>query len=190
MASIALCHKKCFKGTFIASWTLNLIANYYNEFLIDNDIFILAEENGDIVGFCMGYISESKAKSSFIKKNKYSLFFCLLKLCLSGNRIAINKCINTLINRQNDKVIFIDSFAKEHAEADLLSICVIDQCKGKGVSLKLVELFEKKLKEKSLLDYSLFVYNDNIRAQKFYEKNGLICVKKTEKESKYYKKLN
>ena len=86
MKAVASCHKECFAGTFIASWSKKLIANYYTEYLKLNDLFVVATKDDEIVGFCMGYEHGYNAQKNFIHNNRIRLASWLLFLCLRGNK--------------------------------------------------------------------------------------------------------
>lgn len=183
LKKIALVHIDCFPKTMITLLGQRLISSYYGEFLREDNIFIIAESKDDIVGFCMGYESGSEAKSMFIKKNKIRLVIRLLYLCATCNKLAIRKCWNYLRPQKCE-----EKRIKKIADADLLSICVKDVCKGKGVAQQLVNNFENVLLEKHLVDYTLSVYKTNARAIKFYEKMGLEIISESDDEYKMYKK--
>lgn len=181
---IANVHELCFKGTFISSFGHNLIKKYYEEFFNELPLFVVAEENNQIVGFCMGYKSGSIARRLFIKKNVIALSMRMLYLCICFNSIAISKCMNLLMHKKNHS-----HEVKRNAEADLLSICILDPFKGKGVSKDLVNKFEELLIEYNLHDYTLSVYKSNYRAISFYNKMGFNIISEADNEFKMYKHL-
>lgn len=105
-------------------------------------------------------------------------------LCLTFNKLAITKCIAFIKPKKDSNEV-----RKTQAEGDLLSICVMDVCKGKGVAMELVSEFEKLLRDKRIADYTLSVYKTNKRAIHFYEKCGLTFYEDRNDEIKMYKKL-
>lgn len=187
MASVAKLHIDCFQGTFIASLGLELIENYYCEYLKENCPFVLAYEDNNLIGFCMGYYDGSKARESFLEHNKKQLIRRLLKLCLSFNRLAISKCWHYIFPAKKPKKDKDKQPIK--AEADLLSICVKEIYRGLGVSKGLVQEFEKKLIENEKKDVTLSVYMTNDRAIGFYKKMGYSIVDESVDEYKMYKQL-
>lgn len=186
LKQVADVHIQCFKGTFIASFGHNLVTKYYEEFFNEAPLFVVAEDENKIVGFCMGYKSGSKARSKFIRKNRLRLFFKMLILCLSLNRLAISKCFNMVKPKRKISA----GCLKVIAEADLLSICVLDNYKGRGLAKKLVADFEQLLVDNDLHDYTLSVYKTNDRAIGFYKKQGLTIVSEIGDEFKMYKKIS
>lgn len=187
MASVAKLHVDCFQGTFIASLGLELIENYYCEYVKENCPFVLAYEDNSLIGFCMGYYDGSKARESFLEHNKKQLIHRLLKLCISFNRLAISKCWHYVFPAKKTKKDKEKEPVK--AEADLLSICVKEIYRGMGVSKGLVHEFEKKLIENNKKDLTLSVYMTNDRAIGFYKKMGYSIVDETVDEYKMYKRL-
>ena len=183
MLAVARLHEVCFKGTFIASLGEALIADYYREFLREGGPFVLAYDNEKLVGLCMGYYAGSGARNLFVAKNKGRLVRRLLKLCLSLNKVAIKKCFGYIFSRKQ-------SSTAPKAEADLLSICVLDEYRGKKVSRRLLEEFEHHVVESGKKDVTLSVYKSNARAIAFYKKMGYSVREKGGEEFKMYKLLS
>ena len=184
LPEIANVHITCFPGTFIASFGNKLIERYYGEYNNEDNLFIVAEEDNRIQGFCMGYRTGSNARNNFLKKNKLRLVIRMAWLCLTFNKLAISKCIAFIKPKKDSNEV-----RKTQAEGDLLSICVMDVCKGTGVAMELVSEFEKLLRDKGIADYTLSVYKTNKRAIHFYEKCGLTFYEDRNDEIKMYKKL-
>lgn len=129
LPEIARVHIECFPGTFITSLGHKLIEKYYWQFFQEENLFIVAEQDSQLFGFCMGYLRGSQARKKFIELNKKSLMIrCALSI-LSFNKVAIKRCFlyffPTRKNAQHKQC---------NADGDLLSICVTDSCKG-GVFL-------------------------------------------------------
>lgn len=183
---IAVVHKECFQGTFISYWGKSLIEKYYKEFYEEKPLFVVAEEGDEVVGFCMGYQSGSKAKKNFIRKNFIQLASRMIVLCLSFNCLVIKKCFSLFPFKHDNRSI---SNEVQMPSADLLSICVKDPYKGRGVAKNLIDAFESLLLKNGLPDYSLSVYKNNVRAIRFYEKMGFYVIQETADEFKMYKQL-
>ena len=183
MKAVARLHEACFRGTFIASLGEALIADYYREFLQDGGPFVLAFEEEKLVGLCMGYYAGSGARNAFVSKNKGRLARRLLALCLSLNKVAIKKCFGYVFSRKK-------AAGAPRAEADLLSICVLDEYRGKKVSRRLLEEFEQRVSAAGKKDVTLSVYKSNGRAIAFYKKMGYSVCEKGTDEYKMYKSLS
>lgn len=182
MKAVARLHEACFRGTFIASLGDELIADYYREFLQEGGPFVLAFEDDKLVGLCMGYYAGSGARNAFVSKNKGRLARRLLALCLSFNKVAIKKCFGYVFSRKK-------AASAPRAEADLLSICVLDEYRGKKVSRRLLEEFEQRVSAAGKKDVTLSVYKSNGRAIAFYKKMGYSVCEKGTDEYKMYKSL-
>ena len=183
MKAVARLHEACFRGTFIASLGEALIADYYREFLQEGGPFVLAFEDEKLVGLCMGYYAGSGARNAFVSKNKGRLVRRLLALCLSLNKVAIRKCFGYVFSRKK-------TAGAPRAEADLLSICVLDEYRGKKVSRRLLEEFEQRVSAAGKKDVTLSVYKSNGRAIAFYKKMGYSVCEKGTDEYKMYKSLS
>jgi ribosomal protein S18 acetylase RimI-like enzyme len=186
MPDVAELHIACFKGTFIASLGKRLIADYYHEFLSEGGPFVLAYDEDNLIGLCMGYYKGSQARNKFVSKNKIRLGLRLIALCLSCNKLAMSKCWNYLLPTKKGAN---DGKPRIEAESDLLSICVREDYRGQGVSKGLVDEFEKQLKEAGKKDVTLSVYTTNERALTFYKKIGYTIVGESIDEYKMYKAL-
>lgn len=184
MPEVARVHQKCFPNTFIASFGRKLISDYYSTFFNENPLFVIVEKDGTIEGFCMGYLTGSNARNSFLKKCKVRLFFRMIILCITFNKLAIKKCF-AFIKPAKKSV----SSNKVTADADLLSICVADTLRGTGAARELVTRFEDLLIERHVKSYTLSVYKDNERAIGFYYKMGCKIVGETFDEYKMIKHI-
>lgn len=186
MLNIADLHIKCFKGTFIAYWGKNLIARYYQKFLEEGGPFVLAFDDDKLVAFCMGYYDSSNARSDFLQENKLRLAIRILILCLSFNKLVLRKCWNFVFSSKKEET---QDSKKVKAEADLLSVCVLDSYRGKGISVELVKQFEGRVIDAGKKDLMLAVYQDNGRAIAFYKKIGYAIAGEDGDEYKMYKKM-
>ena len=182
---IAKTHIKCFENYFISSLGNSLVEKYYLEFIKENDLFIVAVDDNRIIGFCMGYIiDETKARSNFLHNNFGALFIKVFGQCIRLNRRTIKKVFGLVSN----KFVKKKSINKiEKHGGDLLSICVLKEYRGQGISTELVEQFERKLIEKGQKEYWLGVYKTNVNAIKFYDKMGLKIETEDEDEYKFHK---
>jgi len=184
--SVARLHIACFKGTFIAYWGENLIARYYQKFIEEGGPFVLAFDDDKLVAFCMGYYDGSIARNAFLQENKLRLALRMLVLCLSFNKLVFKKCWSFVFGAKKKSE---QNAKKVKAEADLLSICVLDTYRGKGISAELVKQFEERVFAAGKNDLMLAVYQDNGRAIAFYKKTGYAIACEDGDEYKMYKRL-
>ena len=110
----------------------------------------------------------------------------MLVLCLSFNKLVMKKCWNFVFGTRNKDDT---NKPKIKAEADLLSICVLQAYRGQGVAVELVNQFEKRVADSGKKDLTLAVYQDNERAIAFYKKMGYVIAGEDGDEYKMYKCL-
>lgn len=125
--NIAKVHVECFRDYMISKLGNRLVANYYKEFLEEDDLFVIAEEENKIVGFCMGYIRGSHAREKFVANNRSQLIKRLLWLCFRLDTLAISKGFSyfrgNLCKKKNPTNTNQDK-KQISKQGDLLSICV------------------------------------------------------------------
>ncbi len=191
MEDVAELHLQIFKGYFLSSFGKELVKKYYEMFLLENDLFVLAIDKQNVVGFCMGDLKGSIARAKFEETYRTALIFSILKQCICLNKQAIRKVMDRL------KTCFVrkkqtsqtQSPAISADAADLLSIGVLPEYRGTGCSEKLLLEFEKLLKEKHIRCYTLSVLKENERTKSFYLKHGFTLLHSGRNEIKYVKKL-
>lgn len=184
MDAVARLHEICFTDTFISSLGTKLISKYYEEYISEGGPFVLAIDGDSLVGLCMGYYSGSVAREAFIKKNVFALALRVIYLCASFNKVAWHKAWSFLLGRMKPR-----NGGKTDYEADLLSICVRPEYKGRGVSMCLVKEFEKRVVASGRNDLALSVYKTNERAVAFYGKMGYVVGREDVSGYRMYKKL-
>ena len=181
ISQIATTHIRCFPEYFISSLGTNLVEKYYLEYVRESDLFIVALKGDAIIGFCMGYIiGNTHARYNFLRHNRATLVKTILGQCLTLNKRTLKQCYFAVIN----KIFPKKTGGTVKQGGDLLSICVLKEERGKGISKELLIRFEEKLKEKKIDGYWLGVYKTNEAAIRFYLKNGM---KKEQEEKEEYK---
>lgn len=188
--SITKTQEICFPDAFFTSLGPVLINEFYKEFIHGDNLFWIAEDNGKMIGFCVGYVLGSQAKVKFIKKNRIRLILRMLFLDICLDRQALTRTFDLVKPFfKKNKVCQADCNQITLKGANLMSICVFEEYRGGGVSMILVERFENELKEKNVDYYKLSVLKENIRAIKFYEKCGLIIDRVNSMELVMIKKI-
>ena len=197
MKFIAQVHAKCFPKSFstVLGYTGgDLLTRYYQEYMSKApELFFVAEnESNDIIGFCMGYyMEENNFQSDFLKHNLVRIIMRFLVLLVSGNKIAWKKFFSFLRKNESDvKVIRseLDDIPLTK-KGDLLSICVLPDCRGSGVANQLIHEYERALFDNGRSVCMLSVESDNARGIRFYEKNGYMVYKKYGESYQYGKVL-
>ncbi len=191
LKEVAKVHTKCFEDYFLTSLGTDLLEKYYGEYFDENAPFIVAQEdNGEIVGFCMGYQTGTKARSQFESKYKFQLASKLLCLCLKFDKEAWKRVIAKIksVLKPTAKPVK-ETEGSDEIMGDILSICVLDKAKGKGVATALVQHFESEMISRGIKTYTLSVYAINVRARAFYEKMGMKVSRANDEEVVYIKTI-
>lgn len=176
---IAIVHKACFPDSF--STKLGRLQNFYEEYMITSpELFLVAVDNQEkIVGFCMGYYMEgSNLMKNFLKKNLLPLSLRMVGLLITGNKAAWKK-IGSKFSKQGQFEITDKQFSVFTQEkiGDLLSICVLPECRGNGMANELIEEYVRVLEIHGRKLCLLTVAIDNGRGVHFYKKHGFIPYK-------------
>lgn len=184
-------HKEAFPDYFLTAFGEELLYEFYNQYFLNNNVFVVAEKDKKIMGFILGNNSDIPRKN-FFKKNFYKISLKIIIELLKLNKnlwagifqriVLVREAIVVKIIKrdENDKV--------SSYKYDLLSIAVDKDSKGNGVAFKLEEYFCSKLKQNGIKEIILAVKKENIQAIKFYEKCNYIYMK-DEKKLKYYRKI-
>ena len=203
LPSIACVHAKCFPDSYSTQLSKgepfnskNLLALFYKEFLDDNpELFVVVEDlNKSIVGFCMGYYMEKDDQmNNFIKHNRARVFYKTLKLLLSGNKPTWKKLRDRFRRKTADDMWIVVNnkydCIKNNERGDLLSVCVLPECQGRGYAQELMNSYLSEMKKMGRKLCLLSVKKDNIRARKYYERNGFEIYRKRGNIGLTYMKL-
>lgn len=185
LVGIAYVHSVCFPDSYITQLSKyrwiggDLLPLFYKTFMEDNpELFVVSEDNEKgIVGFCMGYYMNQKDQvCRFIKKHRVLIIIKTVMLLLSGNKQTRKKLISRFKHRpsESDWIIVNDKFEcyGNEQRGDLLSVCVLPNCRGKKHAQGMMEAFLKAIKENGRKICLLSVKQDNICAIKYYKRNG------------------
>lgn len=158
----------------------------------DPELFIVADDGKNIVGFCMGYVCEKTGfKKHFVSNNFIALALKCLMLVFSGNRIFYNRIVKRVSSKKNDfgDENIVPNLYASNQKGDLLSICVEKSLRGTGVAAEMLLEYENRLKGLDKKLCVLSVENTNLGAIRFYEKNGYRVYKKYGESYQYGKVL-
>jgi ribosomal protein S18 acetylase RimI-like enzyme len=152
---------------------------FFEEFLNDcPELFLVAEVDGEIVGYCLGYyMDKDDQMSNFIRKNRWSLVAKTIFLMLIGNRPTWSKMLSKFDKSSKEQWEIVNTSYKHilnNERGDLLSICILPEYRGAGVSGNLMSAFLDVMKSKGKKLCLLSVLSENDRAISYYEKNGFI----------------
>ena len=186
LPSVAKVHAICFPDSYstqLSKWHCfdkkNLLSLFYNEFLIDNpELFVVAEdENNGIVGFCMGYYMDKDDQiQNFMHNNRVKILWKTLLLMFFGNKQTWKKMISRFKHKPVVSDWTIVNYKYEDIgndkRGDLLSVCVLPEYRGRGISQQLMESYLTVMKEHGRELCLLSVKTANERARHYYERNG------------------
>lgn len=135
-------------------------------------------------------MGENNYTGLFLKHNFLKITVRMLRLLLSGNKQAWNKIKE--VNKKAEDIEFEDevyrSIRKEN-KVDLLSICVLPDVQGSGISSDLINMFHKVGKSKGRDYCVLTVRTDNNRGINFYMKHGYKMTKRTKSKLSLIKEI-
>ena len=141
ITQIAQLHIKSFKNYFFTKLGKKLIMKCY-EYYVDNGDIFLCNLNSDksIDGFLLFVFKESMARDKFIKKYKVLILIRYFLLALTGDIVVWKKALK----------IAKSAFMKTNKLVNpslpyILSICVHENSRGKGVAPLMIDELEKKL---------------------------------------------
>lgn len=204
LPSIARVHCVCFPDSYSSQLSLfksqigggNLLETFYMEYMNDNpELFVVADdENSGIVGFCMGYyMDKDDQMQNFLHKNRLRILWKTFLLLLIGNKQAWNKILSRLKHKPDisDWTIVNDKYEnmKNEERGDLLSVCVLPDCRGKGYAQGMMENYLDAMKKAGRKLCLLSVKKDNERAKRYYERNGFELYRTRGNEGLTYIKL-
>ena len=190
MSEIAKVHCECFDDYFLTSLGNKLVKKYYEQYFCEDELFVIARDDNEIVGFCMGYIRPSHARREFERRNRFLLTLKMFGLCVRLDKQAISRCVKRLksmIEKKHNECN--KKMNSKEKTADILSICVVDKYKGSGVARMLVAEYENLLRENGVCQCTLFVKSDNYRAIHFYENCKFTKCSESNGEIKFIKTL-
>jgi ribosomal protein S18 acetylase RimI-like enzyme len=173
LLAIAGIHKAQFASHFLGQYSPTLLACYYRTFL-DKDLWFLVHESEGIVdGFILGGEDREldRCRTAFLHRNVIRCLWETLvrpSLWFEAVRRTLGNLPLTRRRTQPDELKPL----KGSPFIDVVSIAVSPSEMGKGVAAMLITAFEQAIQAKHVQKYGLFVMRDNVRACRFYQKNG------------------
>lgn len=204
LPAIAKVHSICFSDSYSSQlsvyknviWGGDLLVSFYLEYLNDNpELFWVADdEEKGIVGFCMGYyMDKDDQMQNFMKHNRIRVLWKNVLLILTANKQTWNKIFACLKHKpsQSDWTIVNDKYEHilNNQRGDLLSVCVVPEGRGQGYAQGMMEAYLAAMKIHGRKLCLLSVKTDNLRARRYYERNGFELYRTRGKEGLTYMKL-
>lgn len=187
LTEIAFVHSICFPDSYLTQMGKykssflggRLLEAFYQEYMDDNpELFLVAEDpQKGVVGFCMGYYMDKEEQmQNFMRHNKLMVIWKTGLLLLFGNKQTWNKVFGRLKHKPSidDWIIVNDKYEaiQNNERGDLLSVCVLPDYRGKGYAQEMMEQYLTVMKDRGKKLCLLSVKTDNIRARRYYERNG------------------
>ena len=204
LPAIAKVHSICFPDSYSSQLCKlknvigggNLLVSFYREYLNDNpELFWVADdEDKGIVGFCMGYyMDKDDQMENFMKHNRFKVLWKTLLLMLSGNKQTWAKMLARFKHKPSQSDWTIVNARNEHIlndqRGDLLSVCVIPEGRGKGYAQSMMEAYLAAMKTHGRKLCLLSVKTGNLRARRYYERNGFDIYRTRGEDGLTYMKL-
>lgn len=204
LPAIAHVHCRCFPDSYSSQLSRyksamgggNLLTAFYLEYMKDNpELFVVAEdEEGGIVGFCMGYyMDKDDQMQNFLRNNRIRVLWKTVLLLITGNKQTWYKMLARFKHKPSVSDWTIVNNKYEHIlnnqRGDLLSVCVLPECRGKGYAQGMMEQYLAAMKEHGRKLCLLSVKTENQRARRYYERNGFELYRTRGEEGLTYMKL-
>ena len=184
LIQVAQIHKEQFPTHYLGQFNKSLLVKFYSYLLDEKNVFVVAEEEKQILGFVIGgewkYI-ESKL-NRFIKENVMSYVWQIAIHPKTWVKSVQN--LICLIHKPKHDYVLLDDTEKY----TLLSIATAKQSQGKGVGGGLVNAFDAEMK-KIGNRYFLSVQDTNDNAIRFYKKKGFVVANEIPGELQMIKEL-
>ncbi len=160
---IAKLHKKYINQGFLSSLGEDFLKCVYRSISLSKESYlIVAKEREKVLGFIAGTTNIKDIKLNLIRYCKFVIFKTFIKLLLKPSKMR--KFFETASYSFSSKY--------ENIPAELLSIVVIPEYRGKNISKQLYKQIMFLFKEKGIREFKIIVGTNLKTAQKFYEKMG------------------
>jgi len=179
-------HIQCFQGYFLTSLGKKLLEGFYRSYFEECNLFIGAFDNGKMIGFRMGHLYPSEARRNFERKYAVRLFFRILFLCIKLDKPTIERVMARLFRKRaaHSQLSF-----SEQADANSLSLCVLEEYRRRHVAIGLHTEFESLLKQYNVKSYACSTQSGNSNERALLEKQGFSVIEEVGGKVRYIKKL-
>jgi ribosomal protein S18 acetylase RimI-like enzyme len=173
---MAQCHIKSFPGRFMTEMGYHWLCALYLFFVKHHGGIcrVAVDSEGKVVGLAVGGDPHIRDEflSSALFRYSHLIFWKFLSKRLV-RRVLLQELARKL-RRKRAAAHSADTKAPgaEVRSGNLLSICVLPDCKGTGVAGKLIESFQLACKAKGYERLTLSIVSDNSRAAAFYKKHN------------------
>jgi GNAT superfamily N-acetyltransferase len=130
----------------------------------------VAEDNGEVVGFIAGVVNLDEFYKEFLQKNIFK----------AGLILFFNSFKPAVIRKIFEALFYATAKTSSLPKAELLSIAITDNYRGKGVGQGLFERLAGELRNRGVKEFKCLVGSNLLPACKFYEKTGGVFHSETE----------
>ncbi len=177
LQEIALIHIKAFPDYFLTAFGKDLLYKFYESYLKNKQVFIVAEKENKVIGFILGNSSDISRKE-FFNENFYKIVFKIISELLKRNKILwkemfqrlffIKEAILSKINKNKGKTLKNEGGGYSLGTSyRLLSIAVDPNERGNNTAFEMEKYFCNKLKEKNVITVGLSVKKRKYKSYKF-----------------------
>ncbi|MGB2862922.1 MAG: GNAT family N-acetyltransferase [Sedimentisphaerales bacterium] len=173
---MAQCHIKSFPGRFMTEMGYHWLCALYRFFIKHRGSIcrVAVDANGNVVGLAVGGDSHIRDEflSSALFRYPHLIFWKFLSKQLV-RRVLLQELARKL-HRKRTAAHSGDTKAPsaQVRSGNLLSICVLPDCKGTSVAGKLIESFQLACAVEGYQRLTLSALSKNSRAVAFYKKHG------------------
>ena len=177
VSDMAHCHSLAFRGRFMTEMGHRWLCFLYRYFIRHPGgvSLVAVDERNKVLGFAVG--GEPGIRDQFIRyaKVRYPNLILLKFLTNSLVRKVMLGVLVKKIFKRRPTIRFSKNSAKQETAirtGNLLSICVLPECRGTGIADKLVETFRLRCIARGYKRLTLSVVTKNARAIAFYKKHN------------------
>lgn len=159
-------HCSAFKGFFLTELGSSFLQLYYSSYFMEpSAVLLVAEKDGEIVGFSSATSLSAGFNTRLVKKD-------FLRYALIGCMIALTKP-KALVNLSKNWSHRDSSVVDSGDYAELMSIAVSPKAQGEGVGKQLIQKTEDVMKMQCVTWFSLTTdYYNNESTIAFYKRCG------------------
>lgn len=159
---IARLHFNSLNNGLLASFGENFLYLLYQQiYAAEGSVIIASHNNSVVTGFIAGGISIKNIYINLLKHPLKLMIAVFPKLLVYE---TLTRVFSMLSRRKNSKHIISD--------AELYSVCVLEECKGLGLGTKLYEELCIYFRKNGVDNFVIVVGTKLKRAQHFYKKKG------------------
>jgi len=194
--AIAHLHLLTFPGYFLSHLGWRFLRLFYAFFLVnENSHCIVAVDSNRVIGFVAGASDMIQHYRAFYRCKFVQIASMVVVRFLqdpvirreSIKRVGHVRLAAAALLRPESQSPAMQAGDSDQTPAQLLSIAVHPDYRGKGIAERLSDFFISRLRSDGVRSIGLTVRSDNVRAIAFYKKDGWI-VERTTSESMYFQR--